>query len=87
MEEMVMESHSEEISGSATEPGVADAWETVSAALVSRLHHRTHVAKWQETTGSELLKQNSIQISKNLMFPACGDGSYQLVHDLVLFSS
>lgn len=45
MEEMVMESHSAEISGPERQPGVADAWETVAAALVSRLHPRTHDAK------------------------------------------
>ncbi|XP_026205465.1 anaphase-promoting complex subunit 2 [Anabas testudineus] len=35
MEEMVIETHPTDVSGSATQPGVADAWETVSAALVS----------------------------------------------------
>lgn len=45
MEEMVMESQSAEISGSERQPGVADAWETVTAALVSRFHPRTDDAK------------------------------------------
>lgn len=38
MEEMMMESHSAEVSGSERQPGVADAWETATAALVSMFH-------------------------------------------------
>lgn len=37
MEEIVMESESAESSASASQFGVAGAWETVTAALVSRI--------------------------------------------------
>lgn len=45
MEEIVMESESAEMSGSASQLGVAVAWETVTAALVSGLYHWARVAK------------------------------------------
>lgn len=38
MEEVVMESESAEMSGPSGRLGVAEAWETVTAALVNMLH-------------------------------------------------
>lgn len=40
-----MESDSVDISGSGSGPGVAEAWETVTAALVSGVYHRSRGAK------------------------------------------
>lgn len=40
-----MESESAELSGSVSQLGIAGAWETVTAALVSRLYYWTRAAK------------------------------------------
>lgn len=45
MEETVMEPDSVEMSGSGPDPRVAEAWETVTAALVSGLRLRAPAAK------------------------------------------
>uniref|UniRef100_A0A7N5ZQX1 Anaphase-promoting complex subunit 2 n=1 Tax=Anabas testudineus TaxID=64144 RepID=A0A7N5ZQX1_ANATE len=72
---MVIETHPTDVSGSATQPGVADAWETVSAALVSRLHHRTHVSA--ECVVSEQSLSDSLAL-------LCSQGLSQLLGSWLL---
>uniref|UniRef100_A0A8C9XRB9 Anaphase-promoting complex subunit 2 n=1 Tax=Sander lucioperca TaxID=283035 RepID=A0A8C9XRB9_SANLU len=73
-----MESDSAEISGSAPQQGVADAWETVTSALVSGLYHWTHVASMKGTQVSPGCSVTEQSLSDSLAL-LCSQGLGRLL--------